>query len=223
MNNISNKLWGILLIIIGLVFGLNALEITDINIFFDGWWTLFIIIPCFINLFKDEEKLGNLIGIAIGTILLLSCQEILNFEIVFKLLGPIILVLIGLSFIFKDSISNKVKKEIKKLNKNIDKEYYATFGSSNIDLKNEKFEGGSFNATFGSINLDLRKAKLEENTIIKANSIFGGIDIIVPTDVNVKVTSTPIFGGVSNDVKNDTQEKTIYVNATCLFGGVKIK
>lgn len=223
MNNISNKLWGILLIILGLIFGLNALEITNINIFFDGWWTLFIIIPCFINLFKDEEKLGNLIGITIGTFLLLSCQEILNFEIVFKLLGPIILVLIGISFIFKDSISNKVKKEIKKLNKNIDKEYYATFGSDNIDMKNEKFEGGSFNATFGSINLDLTKAKLEENTIIKANSIFGGISISVPTDVNIKVTSTSIFGGVSNDAKNENSEKTIYINATCLFGGVKIK
>ena len=49
----------------GVIFGLNALEITDINIFFDGWWTLFIIVPCFIGLFKDDyciildKGLGN--------------------------------------------------------------------------------------------------------------------------------------------------------------------
>ena len=49
MNNYSNVLWGFVLIIIGIVFGLNALDITDINIFFDGWWTLFIIVPCFID------------------------------------------------------------------------------------------------------------------------------------------------------------------------------
>ena len=57
-----------------------------------------------------------------------------------------------------------------------------------------------------------------------ASSIFGGIDIIVPKDVNIKVTSTSIFGGVENKVKNNTtNKKTIYINATCLFGGVDIK
>ena len=217
MSNISNKLWGLLFITIGLIFGLNALEITNINIFFDGWWTLFIIIPCFINLFKEGEKIGNVIGIIIGVFLLLSCRGILSFEILFKLLGPIILVLIGLSFIFKDTINSKVKKEIKKLNKNIDKEYYAIFGGQNIDLKDEKFDGGNFNAIFGCIDLNLKEAKLEENTVIKANSIFGSISIIVPNDVNVKVTATPIFGSVSNEVKNPTANKTIYINSNCLF------
>ena len=34
MNKISNTLWGIVLIAIGIVFALNALEITNINISF---------------------------------------------------------------------------------------------------------------------------------------------------------------------------------------------
>ena len=49
MKKFGNVLWGIILIIIGLIIGGNALGITNINIFFDGWWTLFIIIPCFIG------------------------------------------------------------------------------------------------------------------------------------------------------------------------------
>ena len=61
MKKFGNVLWGIVLIIIGLIIGGNALGIVNINIFFDGWWTLFIIIPCFIGLFKDDEKTGNLI------------------------------------------------------------------------------------------------------------------------------------------------------------------
>ena len=56
MKNFGNILWGIVLIIIGLIVGGNALGITNIDIFFDGWWTLFIIIPCFIGLFKEREK-----------------------------------------------------------------------------------------------------------------------------------------------------------------------
>ena len=60
--------------------------------------------------------------------------------------------------------------------------------------------------------------------IINASSICGGIDLIVPKGVNVKVNSTSIFGGVSNKIVNDKDNKvTVYVNANCLFGGVEIK
>ena len=68
MKKFGNILWGIVLIILGLIIGANALGIADINIFFDGWWTLFIIIPCFIGLFKEREKTGNIIGLFIGII-----------------------------------------------------------------------------------------------------------------------------------------------------------
>ena len=44
MKNVSNLLWGFVLIVLGIIFGLNSLEITNINVFFDGWWTLFIIV-----------------------------------------------------------------------------------------------------------------------------------------------------------------------------------
>ena len=68
---VSNIIWGLLFIVIGTIFALNALEITDIDIFFDGWWTLFIIIPCAVGLITERDKTGNLIGLAIGVFLLL--------------------------------------------------------------------------------------------------------------------------------------------------------
>ena len=102
MKKVSNILWGIVLIVIGVISGLNALEITDINIFFKGWWTLFIIVPCFIGIFNDESKTGNLIGLVIGVVLLLGSRDIISFEIIGKLIVPIVLIGIGLSIIFKD-------------------------------------------------------------------------------------------------------------------------
>ena len=107
MKKFGNVLWGIVLIGIGLIIGGNALGITNINIFFDGWWTLFIIIPCFIGLFKDNEKTGNLIGLLIGVALLLACQDIFDFDLIWKLAFPAILVAIGLSIIFKDALGGK--------------------------------------------------------------------------------------------------------------------
>ena len=74
MKKANSFFWGLALVAVGVFLGLNAFGITDINIFFDGWWTLFIIVPCTIGLFTDYDKTGNLIGILIGLVLLLCCQ-----------------------------------------------------------------------------------------------------------------------------------------------------
>ena len=226
MNNIKNILWGIILVIIGVIIGLNTIGITDIDIFFDGWWTLVIIVPCFIGLFTNKDKTGNIIGPLVGVILLLGMQNIIDFNLIWKLLLPSIIVIIGLSLIFKNTFNSKINNEIKKLNnKNTkDNEYCATFSGQRIDFPNEEFKGATLNSVFGSITCDLREAKIKEDVVINASSVFGGIDIIVPDDVNIKIKSNSIFGGVNNKKKNNEDKKyTIYVNASCLFGGVDIK
>ena len=226
MNNIKNILWGIILVIIGVIIGLNTMGITDIDIFFDGWWTLVIIVPCFIGLFTNKDKTGNIIGLLVGVILLLGMQNIIDFNLIWKLLLPSIIVIIGLSLIFKNTFNSKINNEIKKLNnKNTkDNEYCATFSGQRIDFPNEEFKGATLNSVFGSITCDLREAKIKEDVVINASSVFGGIDIIAPDDVNIKIKSNSIFGGVNNKKKNNEDKKyTIYVNASCLFGGVDIK
>lgn len=226
MNNIKNILWGIVLVIIGVIIGLNTMGITNIDIFFDGWWTLFIIVPCFIGLFTNNDKTGNIIGLLVGVILLLGMQNIIDFNLIWKLLLPSIIVIIGLSLIFKNTFNSKINSEIKKLNSKDtkDNEYWATFSGQRIDIPNEEFKGATLNSVFGSITCDLREAKIKEDVVINTSSVFGGIDIIVPDDVNIKIKSNSIFGGVNNKKKNNEDNKyTIYVNASCLFGGVDIK
>ena len=119
-------------------------------------------------------------------------------------------------------------EEIKKLNENRTKDggYCATFAGQNIKFDGEKFNGTELTAVFGGVKCDLTKAIIENDVVINATSVFGGIEIYVPDDVNVKIKSSSIFGGVSekrkSDVKNENSH-TIYVNATCIFGGVDIK
>ena len=227
MKKFGNALWGIVLIIIGLIIGGNALGITNINIFFDGWWTLFIIVPCFIGLFKENEKTGNLIGLLIGVALLLGCQNILDFDLIWKLAFPTILVIIGLSIVFRDTLGGKVSSEIKKLNKKRDGEniYCATFAGQNINFDGEKFTGADLTAVFGGVKCDLRKAIIDSDVVINASSTFGGIEIYVPSNVKVKTKSTSIFGGIENKANTEENENshTIYINGTTLFGGVEIK
>ena len=69
---------------------------------------------------------------------------------------------------------------------------------------------------------DLRNAIIEKDEVIKATAIFGGIDILVPDNVNVKVDSNSIFGSVDNKTKAHTDAPTLYISAICLFGGIDI-
>lgn len=229
MKQFRNIFWGLVLIIIGLIIGLNGLGVTNINLFFKGWWTLFIIVPCFIDLFNDKDKIGDVIGIVVGILLLLGCYDLFSFDILLKLLLPIILIIIGLSLIFKNN--TKVKTIMKKLEKENGKtpEYCATFGENNASFDEEEFTGCNIDAIFGGVKLDLKNAKIKKDVVINATSIFGGVTIITPDDVNVKINSTPIFGGVEDERRKSKKEanekklKTIYINATCVFGGVSLK
>lgn len=218
MNNTKNFIWGGVLIIVGVIIGLNAFGITNIDLFFDGWWTLFIIVPCFIGLFNEREKTGNIIGLVLGVFLLLSAQGIVEFDIVFKLALPILLVIFGLSIMFKNT-----RKKGKIPDVENDLEYTSTFSGQNIDFDKEEFKGCDIDAVFGGIKCDLHSSKVKDKSVINACAIFGGIDIIVPKDIKLIVKSTSIFGGVSNKhTNNEDSKKTIYINATCLFGGVEI-
>lgn len=220
MKNCRNIILGIILIVVGVWFGLYSTGVVKVNLLFDGWWTLFIIIPSFLGLFDDDNRTGSLIGLIIGVLLLLSCQELLDFDLVLKLIVPAILVITGISFIFKGKIKNKNMENVKAVSGN---NYSATFSGQNLDFSKEEFTGTKLDAVFGGIKCDLRNAIINDDVVIEASAIFGGITILVPKDVNVKVTSTSIFGGVDGKSKMDRPGKIIYVNATCLFGGVEIK
>ena len=227
MKKFSNILWGLVFIALGVIIGLNSFGITNINFFFDGWWTLLIIIPCTIELFRSRDKTGNLIGIATGVALLLACQGILTFDMLWKLALPVILVIIGLSLVFKDAIFGKKSAAFKRTSdrKGQEDTHFAAFGSKNIRYDGQVFYGNDLTAVFGGVTCDLRNAVIDEDVIINANVTFGGIDILVPDNVNVEIKSTAIFGGVADKrrVSNLPSAPTVYVSGICLFGGVDIK
>ena len=221
----SNIIWGIILIIIGGILILDRLNLLEFDIFFKGWWTLFIIIPSLVGLFTDREKTGNIVFLTIGVCLLLAMQEVITFELLWKLFLPVVLVIIGVSLIFKDSISRKVRKDIKKLNKKNLKfnDYNAIFSGQDYNFNGNSVSNMELSAIFGGLKIDLREAKIPNDLLIEATSVFGGIDIYVPDDVCVKTTGTSIFGGVTNKKQSNDSKKTIYIESLCMFGGIDIK
>ena len=225
MKKASSILWGLVLVIAGVIFALNAFNITDIDVFFDGWWTLFIIIPCTVGLFTEREKTGNIIGVVVGILLLLCCQDVLSFSMIWKLIIPAIIVVIGLKMVLKGLFGNKANEIMKKLKTEGKKPKVgcAIFSGCNLNYDGEVFDGAELSAVFGGVKCDLRNAVIDQDCAIQASAIFGGMDILVPSNVNVKVNSNSIFGGVSNKTTANPDAPTLYVNGTCMFGGIDIK
>lgn len=227
MKKVNQLLLGVILIFVGLVLGLNALGITDIELFFDGWWTLFIIVPCVMGLLSGNDKTGSIIGLCIGVFLLLCCQNIIDFDMLWKLVFPAIIIIFGIKMIFGslwEGGNSVAMKQISNSNGDV-RSCAAVFSGENLNFSGEVFHGAELNAVFGGLKCDLRNAIIEQDCVINASAIFGGIDILVPDNVNIKISSTSIFGGVSNKTSNHQNESapTIYIKGTGLFGGVDIK
>lgn len=222
MKNLNKIILGLLFVVVGIIVLLNSLEVTNINFFFKGWWTLFIIVPSIIGIIYDDDKTDNIIWLVIGVVLLLMVRDILSFDLLVKLLLPLILIIIGLSIIFKETITSKISKKVSKKNENLE-QITATFGEQKIKVE-KKFLGSNIDSVFGNVKLDLREATFDKETVIKASAIFGGITIRLPKGLSVQIKATPIFGSVDNNYSNDkTSDKVIYIEALALFGGIDIK
>ena len=137
-----------------------------------------------------------------------------------------IIVIIGLKMVFGGLFGNKANEMISNMKENGNdlKSGCATFSGCNMNFDGEIFEGAELTATFGGVKCDLRNAIIQKDCAIQVSAIFGGIEIFVPNNVNVKVNSNSLFGGISNKTSNKKENAvTIYVGGTCMFGGVEIK
>lgn len=219
----ASVLWGIVFITVGIFYAGDSFKLWEFRLFFDGWWTLFIIIPCLISIVENGIGTGNIVGLTVGILFLLSSQGIVNSRIVGKLIFPVILILIGVKIIFRDSFSKSVKKNMNiNINREDRLEYTSIFSGQKEIYPSQQFGGASILAIFGGIELDLRNAIINEDIVINSTSICGGVDILVPSNVNVKISSIPIFGGAANKARPciSVNAPTIYINATCIFGGL---
>ena len=206
---------GLLIMALGIIFLGNNLNFWNIEIFFNGWWTLFILIPSLKGFLKREELFASTLGLTIGILLLLAAQSLISWDMVGKIFIPILIILVGLSLV------------VKPVKKSCTGEPFSFFGifSGTDEKVTSKIKNAKCISIFGGVNLDISKAKITEDVTIDCITIFGGTDIIVPANVEIKTSGVPVFGGIENLTNNQTEKTgpTIYVNYVCIFGGIDIK
>lgn len=216
MKQLNKILWGLVFVTVGVLLALNAFEIISFNLFFKGWWTLFMIVPGVIGFVTEKQKRGWLFVLAVGVILLLCSREILQYSLLWKLVLPTFIVILGLEMLFGGLRAKKERGAAT---------VTALFSGCDEKYNGQPFNGKTFNAIFGGAVCDLRGAIIGNDCTVFANALFGGISIVVPNGVRAVIQSTALFGGVEDKTKKDeiTVGPTLYIKAKCLFGGVTVK
>lgn len=213
---------------LGLVLLFDNLDVFNIRIpwYFHQWYSILILIGIF--LIAVREKLGlGLTLIIIGGIFLLDDVYYLDF---WDIVGfwPVVFIIIGLSLIFRRRRDGESFEK-----KSGDDEDYvdelAVFSGAERRITSHYFRGGKLTSIFGGTDLDLREARLASGTnILDVFVLFGGTEIKVPADMNVKVKVTAIFGGFGDDRKviednPENDDSQLVIKGLVLFGGGEVK
>lgn len=226
--NLSASLWGLLFICIGVLIIGNIFDLWNITLFFSGWWTLFIIIPCFIHIISDGLHTSSVVGLTIGILLLLMRQDVIDIELTSKLIVPIILIIIGLGIVFKNMARTSFNKDIHNFEMHYNKDasnYNTVFHSRKIFIPREPFFGASLSSVFGELQVDLSSAIITQDIVIHCSSVFGDVQLLVPPNVSVKTSGTQILGSMKNKTKQvyDSGKPTIYIDYSAVFGEIIIR
>ncbi len=190
---------------------------------------------------------GGVIAV-VGTLLLLSNLHIIT-EDVWRIVWPLLLILAGLRMLYRSARRRRGPDDDRfppaggspivpegaappsgsprngPAPGHLDE--WAVFGGSRRRVDSQDFKGGEAFAMFGGVELDLRYATIvQDEVVIDASALFGGIDLQVPENWNVSVEGHGIFGGYEDKTLHATPENArprVVITGSAVFGGVTVK
>ena len=250
MKRTNGLVIGVLFILVGLLYACNALNLFEFSIFFPGWWTLFIIVPCIYALsHKNEDKTGPVIGLIIGVCFLINAQDFAFHIDFWPMAIAVLCFLIGWKMLFPNKKKEQKHVEFTYNNETGEKEVEingvkfdntytksnggyinasAILGGKDIRVENECFTGADICAIMGAVDLNLRNAIISEDVYINVSAIMGGVDIYVPANVRVVTDScSTIMGGIDVNTPyanfHGADTPRLIITGSCIMGGIDIK
>lgn len=102
----------------------------------------------------------------------------------------------------------------------------AVFGGSERHATGSSFTGADLIALFGGAELDLRDVTVEDPPAhVSAFAAFGGVEITVPREWNVRIDVLPVLGGVEDERRREETthgETDLVVTGLVALGGISV-
>jgi len=210
-----------ILIIVGGLFLLEAIEVIDAGQTIGDWWPLAIVGAGLLELLMGRPRhwLGPLVLMAIGSLILLRTTDtVTDFG---PVVWAVIFIVVGLAILTRSFVSRAGPFDIDKVNS------FVMFGGRELASHSKQFAGGTVGSVFGGTELDLRDAALAPGAALEVFTAFGGTEISVPHGWRVEMQGLPLFGGFENATAKDrdlgAEAPVLVVQGTALFGGIEVK
>jgi predicted membrane protein len=225
--NLSGRIfWGLVLILLGVLFLLDQMGRADFGDIVNRWWPLILVAIGLWQLISSnfQELAGGLFMIALGAIFQLAKLEILG-KSLWHYVWPALIIGLGLWVLlgsFRRSSAARLSGS-----KEDDLDAFAMFAGLNRRIESQSFRGGKATAIMGGIELDFSQVRLAEpKAVLDLTAIMGGIDIRVPRHIRVELSGNPVLGGIENKHIYEAgpgSEQTLAIKATAILGGIDIK
>lgn len=241
----NNKWGGVVLVIIGVLFLLNKIPATSgmFPHWFFTWPVLLIGLGLFTGIKNRFRSPAWIILLAVGGYFLMYEQDLVSLNLR-PYAFPIGIILLGVFVILKKNRFNRHQHqhrfnrhhwgpgpgnpEFAEADTSEDTvSISSTFGSVERNIFSKNFKGGSISSVFGGAQVNFTQADFQGTVVVDVSIMFGGADIIIPSNWNLKNEISVIFGGIEDrrTVAANIHEsgKTLILKGNIMFGGIEIK
>lgn len=222
--------WGLLLILVGVIFLLDHMQIISASHLW-RFWPLLLIVAGIANVTKADHRFWGILLMAAGTLLQLNQLGIAHFG--WADFWPIVLIAAGLMVLW-NSLSARscpAPSPAGDGDPRVTVNGVAIFSGLERRMTTQDFQGGHVTAIFGGIELDLTEANMQaDEATLEVNAVFGGAEIRVPDSWQVSYRGGPIFGGVEDKTHvrrsedpSGSKAKVLHITGVVAFGGLEIR
>jgi predicted membrane protein len=228
----SRREWtGLVIIVIGFALLLNTMNILPFGDILGRFWLplMFIAIGVYqLSKARGAQALaGGIFFVTFG--LLYFLNKLYEWDVSFgKMIGPAILMWIGLSMLLKDRRPKRIHAGNPRGDATVDDSNYieanSFLGGFNRKCSSKQFTGGELNAFMGGGKVDFREADLQSGVaLIEVFVMMGGIELQIPRDWTVEQRLTPILGGCDNKTHPEPgSTKRLVIQGATIMGGVMV-
>ena len=210
---------GLVIIAAGAALLFSNLNILNFDYLVHNWWPVAIIVAgllIFLNDMKSYVWAGLII--VVGTLLQLKQLDVVDVN-PWQLVGPLIVIFVGVSIILNHSASRR------KVSKTARDDTTAILGGSDKRNASDDFKGSKVTAILGGVKMDLRKATIKKEATLEILAFWGGVEIIVPRNVVIRNQTSAIMAGVEDKTDQDNVKNApiLYITGDVIMAGVEIK